>query len=129
MPFGKLPKERTCFSLLDCLNPVLVKLKNTRSREQTNQGHVLLWTSTCTIQWLERAGYFYEEFTLFNAFWFATVTLATVGFGDMTPTWNASKFVLIILILLALYFLPSEVKHSTNETKISKIEVHEKLAL
>jgi voltage-gated potassium channel len=37
-----------------------------------------------------------------NAFYFCTITLATVGYGDITPTTNASKIFTIFYIFVGI---------------------------
>lgn len=49
----------------------------------------------------------FEDWTVVEAFYFATVTLTTVGYGDITPTTEASRVVTIIysLLTIPLFFL------------------------
>jgi voltage-gated potassium channel len=43
-----------------------------------------------------------EGLSLFNAFYFTVVTVATVGYGDITPTTTASKILAMIIILVGV---------------------------
>lgn len=40
--------------------------------------------------------HFIEGWDLFHSFYFTTVTMATVGYGDMAPLTNAGKVVAIL---------------------------------
>ena len=40
--------------------------------------------------------------------YFVVVTFATVGYGDITPTWIASRFVVICLIILVIVIIPKQ---------------------
>ncbi|XP_044030818.1 potassium channel subfamily T member 1 isoform X3 [Siniperca chuatsi] len=63
----------------------------------------LVFTGTCGIQHLERAG---KNLTLFNSFYFCIVTFSTVGFGDVTPRIWPSQLLVVIMICVALVVLP-----------------------
>nr|XP_060613332.1 potassium channel subfamily T member 1 isoform X2 [Anolis sagrei ordinatus] len=63
----------------------------------------LLFTGTCGIQHLERAG---ENLTLFKSFYFCIVTFSTVGYGDVTPKIWPSQLLVVIMICVALVVLP-----------------------
>ncbi|KAM6984638.1 potassium channel subfamily T member 1 [Aplochiton taeniatus] len=63
----------------------------------------LVFTGTCGIQHLERAG---KNLSLFNAFYFCIVTFSTVGFGDVTPRIWPSQLLVVIMICVALVVLP-----------------------
>uniref|UniRef100_A0A7M4ER74 Potassium sodium-activated channel subfamily T member 1 n=1 Tax=Crocodylus porosus TaxID=8502 RepID=A0A7M4ER74_CROPO len=63
----------------------------------------LLFTGTCGIQHLERAG---ENLSLFKSFYFCIVTFSTVGYGDVTPKIWPSQLLVVIMICVALVVLP-----------------------
>ncbi|XP_029371118.1 potassium channel subfamily T member 1 isoform X3 [Echeneis naucrates] len=63
----------------------------------------LVFTGTCGIQHLERAG---RNLSLFNSFYFCIVTFSTVGFGDVTPRIWPSQLLVVIMICVALVVLP-----------------------
>ncbi|XP_078082413.1 potassium channel subfamily T member 1 [Mustelus asterias] len=63
----------------------------------------LVFTGTCGIQHLERAG---DKLTLFNSLYFCIVTFSTVGFGDVTPQIWPSQLLVVIMICVALVVLP-----------------------
>ncbi|XP_061655676.1 potassium channel subfamily T member 2 isoform X2 [Phyllopteryx taeniolatus] len=63
----------------------------------------LVFTGTCGIQHLERAG---KHLSLFNSFYFCIVTFSTVGFGDVTPRIWPSQLLVVIMICVALVVLP-----------------------
>ncbi|XP_067868335.1 potassium channel subfamily T member 1 isoform X4 [Heterodontus francisci] len=63
----------------------------------------LVFTGTCGIQHLERAG---DNLTLFNSLYFCIVTFSTVGFGDVTPQIWPSQLLVVIMICVALVVLP-----------------------
>ena len=43
-----------------------------------------------------------EKWTVLNAFYFCIVTLATVGYGDITPTTDAGKIFTMLYIVVGL---------------------------
>ncbi|KAL2019211.1 hypothetical protein VTK56DRAFT_10011 [Thermocarpiscus australiensis] len=65
-------------------------------------------TSSWLILWLVGAGIFmecekrYQGWTYFDAFYFAFVSLTTVGYGDITPVSNAAKSFWVFWALLAV---------------------------
>ncbi|XP_038637683.1 potassium channel subfamily T member 1 isoform X1 [Scyliorhinus canicula] len=63
----------------------------------------LVFTGTCGIQHLERAG---DKLTLFKSLYFCIVTFSTVGFGDVTPQIWPSQLLVVIMICVALVVLP-----------------------
>ena len=46
-----------------------------------------------------------EQRSLLDAFYFVIVTMSTVGFGDIAPTTDATKFISIVLIFNGITFL------------------------
>ena len=46
--------------------------------------------------------HFVEHFSWVNAFYFCTVTLTTVGYGDLVPKTTAGKVFTIIYILIGI---------------------------
>ncbi|KFO21498.1 Potassium channel subfamily T member 1 [Fukomys damarensis] len=63
----------------------------------------LVFTGTCGIQHLERAG---ENLDLLTSFYFCIVTFSTVGYGDVTPKIWPSQLLVVIMICVALVVLP-----------------------
>ncbi|XP_044899352.1 potassium channel subfamily T member 1 isoform X1 [Felis catus] len=63
----------------------------------------LVFTGTCGIQHLERAG---DNLSLLTAFYFCIVTFSTVGYGDVTPKIWPSQLLVVIMICVALVVLP-----------------------
>ncbi|XP_027725427.1 potassium channel subfamily T member 1 isoform X4 [Vombatus ursinus] len=63
----------------------------------------LLFTGTCGIQHLERAG---DNLSLLKSFYFCIVTFSTVGYGDVTPKIWPSQLLVVIMICVALVVLP-----------------------
>lgn len=43
-----------------------------------------------------------EDWSVLNAFYFSVVTLATIGYGDLTPTNDASKLFTIVYIFVGV---------------------------
>ncbi|KAI4897087.1 hypothetical protein NFI96_004212 [Prochilodus magdalenae] len=64
----------------------------------------LVFTGTCGIQHLERAGR--NSLSLFNSLYFCIVTFSTVGFGDVTPQIWPSQLLVVVMICVALVVLP-----------------------
>ncbi|XP_035377499.1 potassium channel subfamily T member 1 isoform X1 [Electrophorus electricus] len=64
----------------------------------------LVFTGTCGIQHLERAGG--SSLSLFNSLYFCIVTFSTVGFGDVTPQIWPSQLLVVVMICVALVVLP-----------------------
>ncbi|XP_046724535.1 potassium channel subfamily T member 1 isoform X4 [Silurus meridionalis] len=64
----------------------------------------LVFTGTCGIQHLERAGR--NRLSLFNSLYFCIVTFSTVGFGDVTPQIWPSQLLVVVMICVALVVLP-----------------------
>ncbi|XP_045018312.1 potassium channel subfamily T member 1 isoform X6 [Bubalus bubalis] len=63
----------------------------------------LVFTGTCGIQHLERAG---DNLSLLTSFYFCIVTFSTVGYGDVTPKIWPSQLLVVIMICVALVVLP-----------------------
>ncbi|MGH0156011.1 UNVERIFIED_CONTAM: hypothetical protein FKN15_030611, partial [Acipenser sinensis] len=63
----------------------------------------LVFTGTCGIQHLERAG---NNLSLFKSLYFCIVTFSTVGYGDVTPQIWPSQLLVVIMICVALVVLP-----------------------
>nr|KAF6485048.1 potassium sodium-activated channel subfamily T member 1 [Rousettus aegyptiacus] len=63
----------------------------------------LVFTGTCGIQHLERAG---ENLSLLTSFYFCIVTFSTVGYGDVTPKIWPSQLLVVVMICVALVVLP-----------------------
>ncbi|KAM7092087.1 potassium channel subfamily T member 1 [Molossus nigricans] len=63
----------------------------------------LVFTGTCGIQHLERAG---GNLSLLTSFYFCIVTFSTVGYGDVTPKIWPSQLLVVIMICVALVVLP-----------------------
>ncbi|XP_028353230.1 potassium channel subfamily T member 1 isoform X11 [Physeter macrocephalus] len=63
----------------------------------------LVFTGTCGIQHLERAG---GNLSLLTSFYFCIVTFSTVGYGDVTPKIWPSQLLVVVMICVALVVLP-----------------------
>lgn len=50
------------------------------------------------------------ELPFFSAFYFAMITVATIGYGDVSPSTELGKAVVVLFIILVLYIIPDEVK-------------------
>jgi voltage-gated potassium channel len=53
--------------------------------------------------------------TFEDAFYFSVVSLATVGFGDITPVTNAGRRVTVLMILSGIIFIPWQVSQIAKE--------------
>jgi len=54
-----------------------------------------------------------NELPYFNCFYFIIVTMATVGYGDIAPSTNISKMVIILFIVTSLIVIPMQVNKLT----------------
>jgi hypothetical protein len=50
------------------------------------------------------------QMTFFNSFYFLIVTVGTLGFGDLHPTTELSRFVVMLIIILSLVIIPIQVE-------------------
>jgi voltage-gated potassium channel len=48
-----------------------------------------------------------EGFTMIDAFYFSSMSLATVGFGDLVPTTDAGKIFTVVYVLSGIGILVS----------------------
>lgn len=53
--------------------------------------------------------------TFFDAFYFAVVTMTTVGFGDMIPLSDGGKFVTVLMILTGVVLIPLQIGDLTKQ--------------
>ncbi|KAI1716329.1 calcium-activated BK potassium channel alpha subunit domain-containing protein [Ditylenchus destructor] len=68
----------------------------------------LIFTGTCGMEHLQRAGY--RRFNLFNSLYFVMVTFSTVGYGDWYPDVWMSRLYVVVLIIVAFLVLPSKIE-------------------
>ncbi|KAI7905603.1 uncharacterized protein BX663DRAFT_500307 [Cokeromyces recurvatus] len=66
---------------------------------------VLLYNGTCAFQYTERT-FGVHKYTIMESLYVVMVTLSTVGYGDITPNTQASRLVMMLLIVIALSVLP-----------------------
>ncbi|KAI8637256.1 hypothetical protein BD408DRAFT_424858 [Parasitella parasitica] len=66
---------------------------------------VLLFTGTCAFQYTE-VTFGTHNYTILESLYVVMVTLSTVGYGDITPNTQASRIVMMLLIIIALSVLP-----------------------
>ncbi|KAL7315601.1 hypothetical protein PS15m_004798 [Mucor circinelloides] len=66
---------------------------------------VLLFTGTCAFQYSE-VTFGTSNYTILESLYVVMVTLSTVGYGDITPNTQASRIVMMLLIIIALSVLP-----------------------
>ncbi|KPP76705.1 potassium channel subfamily T member 1-like [Scleropages formosus] len=81
----------------------------------------LVFTGTCGIQHLERAG---KNLSLFNSLYFCIVTFSTVGFGDVTPQIWPSQLLVVIMICVALVVLPLQKSGGNYSRHRAQTEKH-----
>lgn len=66
--------------------------------------------------------------TWVNAFYFCTITLATVGYGDITPTTDASKIFTIFYIIVGIgtftAFVGLFVRHASLRRELKRAKRH-----
>jgi voltage-gated potassium channel len=53
--------------------------------------------------------------TFFDAFYFAVVTMTTVGFGDVTPLSDSGKLVTVLMILTGVLLIPLQISDLTKQ--------------
>jgi voltage-gated potassium channel len=53
--------------------------------------------------------------TFFDAFYFAVVTMTTVGFGDVTPLSDGGKMVTVLMILTGVLLIPLQISTLTKQ--------------
>ncbi|MEG3437551.1 ion transporter [Pannus brasiliensis CCIBt3594] len=53
--------------------------------------------------------------TFFDAFYFAVVTMTTVGFGDVIPLSDGGKFVTVLMILTGVVLIPLQISDLTKQ--------------
>jgi voltage-gated potassium channel len=85
-----------------------------RSMLRDPEGKILLaWASaqiligTLAYMWL-------EDWSAVDALYFSVVTLATVGFGDLSPTTTAAKLFTVVYILLGLGVIAAFISEITK---------------
>ena len=63
------------------------------------------------------------KYSMFDSLYFVTITITTVGYGDISPTSATSKAVVLLFIALALSIVPGLISSllELNEMRASKI--------
>jgi voltage-gated potassium channel len=98
-----------------------------RSMLRDPQGRlILLWAlgqiilGTIVFRWL-------EGWSIIDSVYFSVVTLATVGFGDLHPTGDATKIFTIIYILFGLGVIAAFISEITKHRAafIAQMTIHD----
>jgi voltage-gated potassium channel len=61
--------------------------------------------------------------TFFDAFYFAVVTMTTVGFGDVTPLSDGGKLLTVLMILTGVLLIPLQISDLTKQLLKSNNQV------
>ncbi|OGM49213.1 ion channel [Aspergillus bombycis] len=69
----------------------------------------ILWTCGAVVFWALE-----EQFTYFQALYFAFCSLLTIGYGDITPTTNAAKPFFVVWSLIAIPTMTSLISEMSN---------------
>ncbi|KAJ3330216.1 potassium channel, sub T, member 2 [Blyttiomyces sp. JEL0837] len=81
----------------------------------------IIYTGLCAFQYVESkfsdAG---SDLTLMQCFYFIVVTLATVGYGDVTPKTVPGQFIVVIIILVSLSTVPSLITSLVDTLTLQK---------
>ena len=80
----------------------------------TVEGRILAVTATATLAVGTVAYSALEGWSLVDSLYFSVVTLATVGFGDLTPTTDVAKLFTVGYILIGLGILAAFVSELTK---------------
>ncbi|KAK6167603.1 hypothetical protein SNE40_021590 [Patella caerulea] len=69
----------------------------------------LVYTTICGIQHIQR-GSAESKLSMFESFYFVIVTFSTVGYGDISPDIWIGQLFMIIMICVALIFIPRQLE-------------------
>ncbi|XP_025089681.1 potassium channel subfamily T member 2-like isoform X3 [Pomacea canaliculata] len=117
-----VPTFLNCWLAKRALHRIFNDLHLTRQRFQTisvtlSQQMILLianllclvFTTICGIQHIQR-GSANSPLTLFESFYFVIVTFSTVGYGDISPDIWLGQFFMILMMVVALSFVPRQIE-------------------
>ncbi len=84
----------------------LVRFKDKFKVFIKTNGMIYVVTITVCINLFGAVGiYFLEDMTLVDSFWWAFVTITTVGYGDISPVTNMGKLLAAVLMLVGIGFI------------------------
>lgn len=112
------PRERVRPQRLHVFHDYFATLLEPEFRPIFGSVVVVLTTGTLLFHWL-------EDWSLLDALYFSVVTLATIGYGDLTPTTNAAKLVAILYIFVGVGILGvfiSAVSHASMQRTLERRE-------
>ena len=72
----------------------------------------------CLYHHFDRIG---SGINLFNSLWFLVVTMATVGYGDITPSHWTGKILVITFIIGIILFLPTQLQGLYEAFRVHKM--------
>ncbi|KAL3891793.1 hypothetical protein ACJMK2_004040 [Sinanodonta woodiana] len=117
-----VPHFLNCWLAKKALENILNDLHLTRQKFQTisvtlSQQMLLLtaillcliFTTVCGVHHIQRASP-EKPLSMFDAFYFVIVTFTTVGYGDIAPDMWISRLFMILMICVALAFIPIQIQ-------------------